>query len=47
MVTYMFLIVYGILKGLKGKLQPHFTRWCTARNLNKAKPEAVAAAYQI
>jgi hypothetical protein len=34
----MFLIVSGILKGLKAKLQPRFARWCTARNLKKAKP---------
>jgi hypothetical protein len=47
MVTYMILIVYGILKGLKAKLQPHFSRWFTAKNLNKAKPTAAAAAYQI
>ena len=32
MVTYVFLIVHGILKGLKAKLQPHFARWCTAKN---------------
>jgi hypothetical protein len=45
MVTYVILIVYGILKGLKAKLQPHFTRWCTAKNQTKAKPSA--AAYEI
>ena len=45
MVTYMFLIVKGILKGLKAKLHPHFARWCTARNLKKAKPSP--ADYQI
>jgi hypothetical protein len=42
MVTYMFLIVKGIFKGLMAKLQPYFARWCTARNLKKAKPRAAA-----
>jgi hypothetical protein len=44
-VTYLFLIVFGILKGIKAKLQPHFARWCKARNLKKAKPSA--APYKI
>jgi hypothetical protein len=43
MVTYMFLIVKGMLKGLKAKLQPNFARWCTFKNINKAKPTAAAA----
>ena len=42
MFTYMFLIVKGILKGLKAKLQPHFARWCTPINFEKAKPSAAA-----
>jgi hypothetical protein len=40
MVTYMFFIVKGILKGLKAKLQPHIARWCPAKIQNKAKPSA-------
>jgi hypothetical protein len=45
LVTYLFLIVFGILKGIKTKLQPHFAQWCKARNLKKAKPSA--APYKI
>ena len=33
MVTYMFLIVYGILRGLIAKLRPILERWCKYQNL--------------
>ena len=45
MVTYMLLIVYGILRGLIAKLLPILERWCKYQNLLKAKPSP--AAYEI